>query len=44
MRFVAAALIAVALTGAASAQSVETVEIAFRPSDLSKTLHGLADE
>ncbi|WP_292983470.1 MULTISPECIES: UrcA family protein [unclassified Oceanicaulis] len=35
MRFVAAALIAVALTGAASAQSVETVEIAFRPSDLS---------
>ncbi len=34
MRFVAAALIAAALTGAASAQSVETVEIEFRPSDL----------
>ena len=34
MRFIAAALIAAALTGAASAQSVETVEIEFRPSDL----------
>ncbi len=34
MRFVAAALIAVALTGAASAQSAETVEIEFRPSEL----------
>lgn len=36
MRFVAAALIAVALTGAASAQSVETVEIEFRASDLTQ--------
>ena len=36
MRFVAAALIAAALTGAASAQSVETVEIEFRASDLTQ--------
>lgn len=36
MRFVAAALIAVALTGAASAQSVETVEVEFRASDLTQ--------
>lgn len=34
MRMFAAALIAVALTGAASAQVTETVEIDFRPSDL----------
>lgn len=34
MRIIAAALIAAALSGAASAQSVETVEIVVRPSDL----------
>lgn len=34
MRIFAAALIAAALTGAASAQVTETVEIDFRPSDL----------